>query len=503
MTAVLFAAAEAAPFIKTGGLGDVVGSLPKELNKQGMEVRTILPLYSDIAEEWRRQMRFLGQNMVKLGWREQYAGLFMLEMDGQKYYFIDNEYYFKRQGIYGFSDDDERFAFFCRAVLEAFEYLEFFPDIIHCHDWHTGVLPVLLAAHYRHKAGYERLRTVLTIHNICYQGIFPKAVLSDILELDETEYFSSDKLGFYGAVNYLQAGLAFADVLTTVSPTYLAEIVTPEGGCRLDGALNLRRGNTYSILNGIDYEVYNPSADKAIYVEYSQNSIERKMSNKMELQQYLGMTVDPDIPLVGVVSRLVADKGMDLIIEGLDELIGLGVAVVILGTGEKRYEDFLLGAAKQYEGKLSVNIFFDNVLAHRIYAGADLYLMPSLSEPCGLSQMIALRYGCVPVVRATGGLADTIMPYGEYTGEGNGFSFTEYTKEAMVKAVNRALALRSDSNAWRKLVMTAMQADNSWRRSAAEYSSVYDRLLLAGVGYVNGEGGFQTGVYRAAEDSSW
>jgi starch synthase len=475
MNRVLFVAAEAVPFIKTGGLADVVGSLPKELIRQGADVRIILPKYSDIPAYWQDKMVFLKAINISMGWRRQYCGIFKLEEEGITYYFIDNEYYFKRSGLYGFNDDAERFAYFCRAVLEAMPYLGFAPAILHCHDWHTAVLPVLLKAHYDKQDNYAHLRTVLTIHNIQYQGVFDKAVLSDLLELNEEDYFTDDSLEFYGKVNYLKAGIAFADAITTVSKTYAREILTENGGRQLAGLLRKREGDLCGIINGIDYHLYNPAKDQSIPVNYTFRSISRKQINKARIQEYLGLEVTPGTALISVVTRLVAAKGVDLIATVLDELMALDVQMVVLGTGEEKYESMFRVAAHSYPHRISANIFFDENLAHKIYAGSDLYLMPSLSEPCGISQLIALRYGSVPIVRETGGLKDTIFPYNEYTGEGNGFSFSHYNAQDMLYTIKRALSFYRDEQ-WQHIVKAAMKSDFSWRRSALEYFALYYRL---------------------------
>lgn len=480
MKSVLFVAAEAVPFIKTGGLGDVVGSLPKELNNLGCEVRIILPKYEDIPVQWEKKMNFRQKITVPLGWRQQYCGIFEGEHDGLTYYFIDNEYYFKRRGLYGFADDAERFAFFCRAVLEVLPHLEFEPEVLHCHDWHTAVLPVLLQAHYRNKPGYTGLRTVLTIHNIEYQGIFPPVVLEDLLELDNYTYFTADKLEFHGKVNYLKGGIAFADAITTVSESYAREIMTPQGGKQLDGILRRRQQDLSGIVNGIDYEIYNPEYDSYLFRNYHRRSTGGKLMNKLKLQEALCLPVNPEIPLIGMVSRLVAAKGFDLIAAVLDELLAMNVQVVVLGTGEEKYESMFRVAAHRYPEKLSANLYFDDCLAHRIYAASDIYLMPSLSEPCGISQLIALAYGAVPVVRETGGLKDTIDAYNEYTFEGNGFSFTYYDNMDMLDAVNRALSFFHDKAVWFRIMDTAMSCDYSWQRSAAEYAALYDRYSEGG-----------------------
>ena len=476
MKSVLFVAGEAVPFVKTGGLGDVVGSLPKALIQQGIDVRVILPKYEDIPLIWQEKMVCRKNITVPLGWRKQFCGILQAEHDGVTYYFLDNEYYFKRPGLYGYNDDAERFAFFCRAVLETLPHLDFKPEIIHCHDWHAAILPVLLKAHYADIPYYNGLRTVLTIHNIDYQGIFAKSVLGDLLELDAAAYLTEDRLGFGDQLNYLKGGLSFADVITTVSKTYAQEILTPEGGRQLDKLLRQRRQSLHGIINGIDYEVYDPAADNSLYAKYSQRSPGRKTANKEKLQEHLCLPVNSQVPLIGIVSRLVLAKGMDLIAAVMDDLMALDVQLVVLGTGEEAYESLFRVAAHRYPDKLSANIYFDDPLARRIYAGSDIYLMPSLAEPCGISQLIALRYGSVPVVRETGGLKDTIMAYNEYTGVGNGFSFTAYSAPDMLHTITRVLEFYHDKKGWPKIVKAAMAADFSWRRSALEYTDLYERL---------------------------
>lgn len=473
---VLLVAGEAVPFIKTGGLADVVGSLPKELTRQGIETRVILPKYDDIPTSWKEQMVYFKRLEIPLGWRRLYCGIEKLEYAGITYYFIDNEYYFKRQGLYGFYDDGERFSYFCRAVLEALPYLDFAPDVIHCHDWHTAMLPVLLKAHYSGPV-YDNLKTVLTIHNIEYQGVFDKIVLGDLLDLDERHYLTADRLEYYGKVNYLKGGINFADAVTTVSRTYAEEVLTPASGWSLDGALRQRGDDFQGIMNGLDYEVFNPSTDKLIYKNYTWRSIGRKRENKAKLQEYLGLPVRPNTIMIGMVSRLVEAKGFGLIAEVLDELLAEDVQVVALGTGHEKYESMFRVAGHRYPDKLSANIYFDEALAHKIYAASDLFLMPSLAEPCGIGQLIALRYGSVPLVRETGGLRDTITTYDEYTDHGNGFSFTYPNAQDMMYTIHRAMSFYRDEPAvWSKIVKAAMTADFSWQRSASEYAAVYDRL---------------------------
>ncbi len=477
MESVLFVAAEAYPFVKTGGLGDMIGSLPQELKKQGVDVRVILPKYGQIPVHLREKMIHLKSFYVPLGWRQQYCGIEMLEYNGLKYYFVDNEYYFKRQGVYGCYDDAERFAYLCRAVLEALPYLEFEPQILHCHDWHTAILPVLLKAHYSQKAEYDKLRTILTIHNIHYQGVFDATIIEDILELDRAEYFTSEKLEFFGQVNFLKAGIVYADIITTVSPAYAKEIFSPAGGLGLEGVLRHRQDDIYGILNGIDIEVYNPASDKIIFQNYTWHSLGERAANKTRLQEYLGLPVKPDVPIIAIVSRLVNSRGIGLVAEILDELMATDLQLVILGKGDEDYENMFRVAAHHYPAKLSANIFFEETLAHRIFAAADLYLLPSLIEPCGTRQLIALRYGCVPIVRETGGLKNTIIPFTEFTGEGNGFSFTEYNADSLMQAITRAVAIYHQPQIWPHVVVSAMKSDVGWRNSALEYRGLYDLVM--------------------------
>lgn len=475
MAKVLFVAAEAVPFIKTGGLADVVGSLPKELLSQGIDARVILPKYGDIAGHYKESMEPVAILEVPLGWRRQYCGIEKLEIDNVIFYFIDNEYYFKRKGLYGYYDDAERFAFFSRAVLEALPHLDYTPDVLHCHDWHAGPVAVLLDAHYRARPAYSSLKTVFTIHNLQYQGVFPKEVLGELLDLGD-EYLTADKLEYYGSVNFMKAGLVFADKLTTVSRSYAEEIQTVERGENLEGLLKQRSASLSGIINGIDYDVYNPQKDYNIAVPYTWRSSGRKAKNKAKLQECLNLPVNADKPMVAIISRLVQPKGLDLIAQIFDELLELDIQLVVLGTGEERYEGMFRVAAHRHPDKVSANIFFDEALAHKIYAAADLFLMPSLFEPCGIGQLIAMRYGALPVVRETGGLKDTVQPYNEYTGEGNGFTFTWYNAHDMLFTVKRALGLYYDRARWEQIVKNAMKSDYSWHYSAGQYRVLYEDL---------------------------
>jgi starch synthase len=484
MTKVLFVASEAAPFAKTGGLGDVIASLPKELRKQGADVRVIMPKYLDIPPGYQQTMTKKVDFIVPVGWREQYCGIEELEFQGVTFYFVDNEYYFKRHGYYGHMDDAERFSFFDRAVLEALPKIDFIPDVLHCHDWHAGMTAVLLEAHYREIPEYANIRTLFTVHNLRYQGVFPKEILGDLLDLD-WKYFVPDGLEFFDSVNFMKAGLAFADVISTVSRTYADEIQHPYFGEQLDGLLRNRSERLTGIVNGIDYDFYNPATDSAIFHTYDVNSLEQKAQNKMKLQQRLGLPVNENAPLISIVSRLVGPKGMDLIERVLVDLIQnvlienpeyQETQIVVLGTGEARYENLFRYAAWQYPMKVSANILFDDALAHQIYAGADMFLMPSLYEPCGIGQLIAMRYGCLPVVRETGGLKDTVIPYNKDAGDGTGFTFANYNAHEMMGTLQTALEVYQDKEIWNGLVRNAMTSDFSWRESARCYLELYEKL---------------------------
>ncbi len=483
MTKVLFVAAEAVPFAKTGGLGDVIGSLPKELRQKGLDVRVILPKYQDIPASFQDQMTLKAEFTVPVGWRQQYCGIHMLEHQGITFYFVDNEYYFKRHGFYGYGDDAERFAFFSRAVLEGLDKIDFMPEVLHCHDWHAAVVPVLLKANYADRPEYQSVKTVFTVHNLRYQGVFPQVVMADILGL-EWQYFQPDGLEFFDAVNYMKGGLAYADRITTVSRTYAQEIQDPFYGEQLDGLLRKRREDLSGITNGIDYDDYNPAVDKALFVNFDVSCIEKRQENKTRLQQQLKLPVK-DVPLIAVVSRLVGPKGMDLVEYALNDMVKhlrqtgqekYGVQFVVVGTGEARYENFFKYLAWQFPGKLSANIIFDDRLARQVYAGADLFLMPSLYEPCGIGQLIAMRYGCLPIVRETGGLKDTVTSYNSHTGEGTGFSFANYNAHELMETMERALALYEDRPTWEKIIKNAMRRNFSWQESARQYQEVYEEI---------------------------
>ncbi len=472
---VLFAASEAVPFIKTGGLADVIGSLPLELRKKGVDARLILPLYRDVPFPFKEKMSLRKKMPLSMGWRYQHFSLLELESEGMPVYFIDNEYYFDRHGIYDFRDDAERFAFFCRAVLESLPYLGFKPQILHTHDWHTGLVNLFLKALYGQHPFFQDIKSVFTVHNLNYQGLFPWEMLEELLDLPE-EYYSMEGIEFYGQGSYLKAGLVFADYLTTVSETYVREIQTPEYGEKLEGLLQKRKHSLSGIINGIDYQFYDPTGDPQVKFPYRASYTE-KCKNKPFLQESLGLPQNEEIPLVAFINRLVEQKGLDLLREALEEIMALELQLVFLGTGEQKYEAFLRGASYDYPHKIAVQLRFDEQLARRIYAGADLFLMPSLYEPCGIGQLIALRYGTIPLVRETGGLKDTVLPFDAKTGEGNGFVFTEYKKEALLSTLKEALKTYQDREKWALIMKNATEMDFSWKSSAEQYQKLYSSLL--------------------------
>ena len=473
---ILYVAAEAVPFAKTGGLADVAGSLPKALKADGVDVRVIMPKFGKIPEAYRNAMEHVYDGELPVAWRKKYVGLDKYELDGVTYYFVDNEEYFNREGFYGYDDDAERFSFFSRAVLDLLQAMDFWPDVIHTNDWHAGLVNVFLKLEHMGDARYERIKTVYTIHNLKYQGVFPKDVMPDVLGLD-WKYFNNGDLEFYDAVNFMKGGIIYADAVTTVSKTYAKEIQYPYFGEHLDGLLRSREQDISGIVNGIDYSVYNPRTDKYIFETYDEESLDRKLDNKIALQKSLGLPERRNVPLIAIVSRLVEPKGMDLVVRMMDEILQHEeIQLVVLGTGEKRYEDWFKGLAWRYPKKVSVNIYFSNELAQRIYAGADIFLMPSKYEPCGIGQLIALRYGTIPVVRQTGGLKDTVQQYNKYTQEGNGFVFENYNAHEMMYALKRALSFYGNYEIWHKIQLNAVQADYSWKRSAKEYEALYERL---------------------------
>ena len=474
---VLFAASECVPFVKTGGLADVVGALPKRLRDLGVDVRVMLPMYSAIEPKWREKMEHVLFFYVNLGWRRQYVGIEKLVYEGITFYFIDNEQYFGRNYIYGYgADEGERFAYFCRAVLESLPLIDFVPDVIHCNDWQTGLIPPMLDIQYRKLEQYKNVKTVFTIHNLKYQGLFQIDDIEEMVSLGELAY-TADSLEFYGMCSFIKGGIVFADHITTVSPTYAQEIQTAYYGERLDGLLRARADSLTGILNGIDTVEYDPETDKAIAVNYTADTFEKKAGDKIALQRQLGLQENADAPIIAMVTRLNSQKGLDLVERVLAEIMSTGAQMVVLGMGESKYEDLFNWAQWKYAGQLSATFQMNHELSHRIYAGADMYLMPSMFEPCGLSQLISLRYGTLPIVRETGGLRDTVLSYNEYTGEGNGFSFLNYNAHDMLHVIERAVSIYHEKkDVWNMLARRAMQGSYGWDESAKKYLALYEEL---------------------------
>ncbi|MEE1244681.1 MAG: glycogen synthase GlgA [Acutalibacteraceae bacterium] len=469
---VLFASSEAYPFAMSGGLADVAGALPKALRKRFVGCRIILPLYGTISEELRNKMTFVCSVTVPVSWRRQYCGVFEAHQDGVIYYFIDNQFYFKRDSLYGHYDDAERFAFFSRAVLEVLPHIDFKPDIIHCNDWQTALIPVYLDAFYKGAEFYKDIKTVFTIHNIQYQGQYGGEILGDVLGLPE------ERRGIveYGdCINFMKGAIQCADKVTTVSPTYANEILSPYYSHGLDGILKQFTYKTTGIVNGIDVDVYNPETDKLIYKNFSVEDISGKAVNKASLQKELGLPQNPDTPLIGIVTRLVKHKGIDLVKCVFEEIVNEDVQFAVLGSGEWEFETFFYEMSKKYPEKVGLKLGFNPTLAHRIYAGADMFLMPSQSEPCGLAQMVALRYGTIPIVRETGGLNDTIKD--SHDGFGNGFTFKNYNAHDMKYTVMRALEGYKHKDGWSILRERAMKCDNSWKTSANAYLGLYKEIV--------------------------
>lgn len=473
---IVFASAECAPFVKTGGLGDVAGSLPAALVRAGAEVIVMVPKYATIKDEYKAQMEHFSDFYVSLGWRNEYCGLEKLEHDGVTYMFIDNERYFARDYPYGFFDDGERFAFFSKAITESLQHLPagFECDILHCNDWQTALAPVFLREFYQGLPLYDRVKTVFSIHNVAFQGQFSDTVMEDILGVAHIPAAASQLRCDASSINYMLGALRYADAITTVSPTYANEIQTPEFGEGLDGVLRERSYALQGILNGIDVAGFDPATDKRIAANYTVDDRSGKAVCKAKLQEELGLEVRDDRPLMVMVTRLTRQKGMDLVMYALDRILSGGVQVAVLGTGDRDYEDGLRYFQDKYPGTMAARIEFDPALSQRMYAAADMFLMPSKFEPCGLSQIIAMRYGTLPIVRETGGLKDTVIPYNEFTGEGTGFSFSNFNGDEMGDAVFRAARLFWDNReAWNQLVTQAMSQDFSWTRSADKYLDLY------------------------------
>ncbi len=480
MKKILFAASEGVPFIKTGGLADVVGSLPKCIDKQYFDVRVIMPKYSCMKQELKDKMQYITHFYMDYNWRDVYVGVLGAEVDGIQYYFIDNESYFTGSNIY--SDDAiyeiEKFAFFSKALLSALPLLGFKPDLIHCHDWQTGLVPVYLKERFAGSDFFRGIKTVMTIHNLKFQGRWGVEDVKRITGLSDY-YFTSDKLEYYEDANLLKGGIVFADAITTVSNTYAEEIKTEQYGEGLHGLMYEKMGQLRGIVNGIDYDDFNPETDKYIVDNYNaENFRKEKIKNKRALQKQLGLKEDDKKMLIGIVSRLTDQKGFDLIDYMMEELCQDDIQLVVLGTGEERYENMFRHYDWKYGDRVSANIFYSEELSHRIYAGCDAFLMPSLFEPCGLSQLMSLRYGTLPIVRETGGLKDTVEPYNEYEGTGTGFSFTNYNAHEMLNTIRYAEHVYYDKKReWNKMIDRAMAADFSWDVSARKYQEMYDWLI--------------------------
>lgn len=475
---VLFVASEAAPFIKTGGLADVMGALPKALQALGVEPALVIPNYQGVGEEYKNAMETVFEGSVDLSWRNQYLGVKKLVQDGIPVYFIDNEYYFKRDKLYGYDDDAERFAYFSKAALTMLYYIDFKPDVIHTNDWHTGLLGAYLKEDFMQDPYFQGMKNVYTIHNLKYQGVFGRNIVEDVLGLPLHLLYNGN-IENDGDVNFMKAGMCYADFITTVSPSYAEEITYPYFGEGLEDYVALCAGKISGILNGLDEQEYNPETDPHIPVRFdASNVLVKKPLAKEALQRELGLTVNREIPVVGMITRLVEAKGLDLVMHIMDELMEEQVQLVVVGTGDEEYANALRELAWQHPGSVSVNILFNEGLARRVYAGADMFIMPSRYEACGLSQMIAMRYGTVPVVRETGGLKDSVINFDKYnTPEGNGFSFANFNAHELLFTIKRGLTCFAEKPLWEKIVYNAMHSDNSWNRSAQAYADLYAKVV--------------------------
>jgi len=469
---ILYLSSEARPFIASGGLADVAGSLPKALCDLGHDCRVVLPLYSDIKAEWRDKMTFLCNYNVSLAWRNQYCGVYTCEHNGVTYYFLDNEYYFKRHGLYGYYDDPERFAFFSKAAVELVKHADFVPDVLHCNDWQSAMAPVYLNKFYRHDKLYQEIKTMFTIHNIQYQGQHGLNISWDVLGIPD---YYRNVLEYNGDVNMMKAAIQESNIVTTVSPSYAVEIHDPWFAHHLEGAINNKGDRVIGILNGIDVVSYDPSTDKDVYVNYSDLSLEKKEDNKRALCAEMGIEYRKGRMLLGMVTRFAGHKGLDLVKYIFDEMMEEDIAVVILGSGEREYEDFFKEVHAKYPGRMGLKIGFIPELSRKIYAGADVFLMPSKSEPCGLAQMVAARYGTLPIVRETGGLKDSIRDVGGE--DGNGFTFQTYNAHDMLDAVKRAEELYKYPELWQQAMQAAMACDFSWDKSAKDYVAAYELIM--------------------------
>ncbi|SFR67325.1 glycogen synthase GlgA [Anaeromicropila populeti] len=478
MKKVLFVASEVVPFIKTGGLADVTGSLPKYFNKDEFDVRVMLPKYMAMSDEYKSQLKYKAHFYMDLAWRRQYVGILEMEYEGITFYFVDNEFYFAGTVPYGnIYEDIEKFAFFCKAALSSLPLLDFRPDIIHCHDWQTGLLPVYIKDIFMDNPFYHGIKTIMTIHNLKFQGIWDMKTVKDITGLN-AKFFTPDKLEAYGDANYLKGGLVYADLITTVSESYADEIKYPFYGEGLDGLIRARQQSLVGIVNGIDYNEYNPETDPFLYQNYNaKNFRKEKIKNKRGLQEELGLAQNDKCFMIGIVSRLTDQKGFDLIDYVIEEICTEDTQLVVLGTGEEKYEHLFRHYAWKYSDRVSANIFYSNERSHKIYGACDAFLMPSMFEPCGLSQLMSLRYGTIPIVRETGGLRDTVVPYNEYESTGTGFSFHNYNAHEMLNAIRYAKTIYYDKKReWNKLIDRAMEVDFSWDKSAKRYEEIYRNI---------------------------
>ncbi len=477
MKSVLFVAAEGLPYIKTGGLADVIGSLPKILNEKGMDARVVLPLYKRIAEKYRGEFTKLKTIPIHVGVIDTVATIYQSQWENVTYYFIEHAGYFERDGLYGYPDDGERFAFYQKAVLEMLWAIDFFPDIMHCHDWHTGMMAAMCHIQYPDDQRYQQIKHMYTIHNLAFQGNFPADVLTDCLGIDR-RYFDDGSMRFHNGISFMKTGIIFSDKITTVSPSYSQEILTAQYGEQMDEVLRFRQSDLYGIVNGIDTKMWDPMTDPALPAHYNAETVlEGKRANKAAVQKELGLRVADDVMMIGIVSRLTWQKGVYLIIEKMADIMGLDVQFVVLGTGETHIENQFKMMEDKYRRRAVYYCGYNDELAHRIYAGCDLFLMPSLFEPCGIGQLIAMHYGSLPLVRETGGLRDTVHPYNQYTKEGNGFSFTAFNSHDMLYTLRCAAdAYYLNRADWDQLVQQAMGTDVSWNLSADQYTKLYNEM---------------------------
>lgn len=471
---ILFVTSEAAPFVRTGGLGDVAGALPKAFKKLGHDARVILPFYKEeIKDTFKNNFRFIGSTFVDLSWRRQYVGVYEAIYDGITYYFVDNEFYFKRKGLYGHFDDGERFAYYSKAVLEAMQLIGFYPDVLHCNDWHTALTPVYLDVYYRFSENFRNIKTVFTIHNIEFQGKYGTEILGDIVGLPE---WANSLVMNDGCVNYMKGGIEAAAAVTTVSETYATEILDPFYAYGLNGILSERRFKLHGVVNGIDTDVYNPKTDKALFQNYTLRTVAKKTLNKKALCEMIDLGYDENRPLVAMITRLTEQKGMDLVAAVIDEIMRADIQMVVLGTGDWKYENMIKRVESQYPTKFRAILQFSSDIASKLYAASDMFLMPSKFEPCGLGQLIAMTYGSVPIVRETGGLKDTVVPYNPTDKTGVGFTFKTYNSYDMLDAVWRAYGMFFDKENWKAVVANAMKQNFGWDVSAKKYIDIYNGI---------------------------